>query len=99
MEMVGHQSVDGTQEPLADGSMQCDFAKALMKVLVQPAGRAILHCVRPQNHGGAAIGFRRKSREVAPGVSKCLGHTTASLPRLLPTAIVPPTQNPGNPAA
>ena len=64
MNVVGHQAVGRTEQSFPGGSVQHQFAEAVMDGIIQPAGAPIKNRQCPMNSGAALIKFGAEAREI-----------------------------------
>jgi hypothetical protein len=64
MNVVWHQTIDGTKNPLTGGGMKHQLPEFEMKGIVQPAGFAIENRQSPVNCRVALIEFWGQSRKI-----------------------------------
>jgi len=64
MQVVGHQAIGGAKKPFARAGVELEFAKLLVKTVVQPAGNAGQHGHGPMNRGEGLIARTVQAREM-----------------------------------
>jgi hypothetical protein len=57
MPVIWHQHVTGTGNGISSARMEQNFAKVVVKNIIQPTSRAIFECVRPKDHRVSLVEF------------------------------------------